>query len=62
MKVVIIGLGIQGKKRKKILEKKYFVASVDPINKDADYKSIKDVPINSYDSCFICVPDKNKKI
>ena len=61
MRVVIVGLGTQGKKRKKILEKKYFVASVDPINKEADFKSIKNVPLSTYDSCFICVPDKVKK-
>ena len=33
MKVIIIGLGIQGEKRRKILDKKYLVATVDPINK-----------------------------
>ena len=61
MRVVIIGLGIQGEKRRKILDKKYLVATVDPINKKADFKNINDVPINTYDSCFVCVPDYNKK-
>ena len=61
MRVIIIGLGIQGEKRRKILDKKYLVATVDPINKKADFKNINDVPTNIYDSCFICVPDNYKK-
>ena len=42
MKTVIIGLGNQGKKRYKSVGKDC-AATVDPINKDADYKTIKDV-------------------
>ena len=61
MKVVIVGVGNQGKKRKKILNSKDFIASIDPIDKDADFKDIKDVPLDIYDSCFLCVPDHLKK-
>ncbi len=59
MKIIIVGLGTQGLKRLKFL-KKYVVATVDPINKKANYKKINDVPINDYNSVFICTPDYNK--
>ena len=58
MKVVIVGMGIQGIKRKFFLGKD-FVYSVDKFKK-ADFKSIIDVPINKFDSVFICVPDEEK--
>ena len=58
MKAVIVGIGVQGKKRKKILGKE-FKYSVDKF-KDADYKSINQVPLNEYDTVFVCVPDKEK--
>ena len=45
MKIIIVSLGTQGLKRLKFL-KKYVVATVDPINKKANYKKINDVPIN----------------
>lgn len=60
MKTLIVGLGVQGYKRKKFSKKDY-VGSVDPINKSADYKSINEVPLKSYDSVLICTPD-NKKL
>ena len=57
MKIIVVGLGVQGNKRKKILNKKDFVASVDPVNSKANYKFLKQVPLKDYDSCFLCVPD-----
>jgi len=59
MKTVIIGLGNQGKKRYKSVGKDC-AATVDPINKDADYKTIKDVPISIYDSAIISVQENYK--
>tara|TARA_A100001011_G_scaffold399481_1_gene508322 strand:+ start:134 stop:1039 length:906 start_codon:yes stop_codon:yes gene_type:complete len=59
MKVIIIGLGTQGNKRKKYLGKD-FVASVDPFKKQAKYKDIKDVPLKDYDTALICVPEEKK--
>ena len=38
MKILIVGLGIQGNKRKKLLNKNFFFATVDNKNKKADYK------------------------
>ncbi len=61
MKIIIVGLGVQGNKRKKILNKKDYVASVDPINSKANYKFLSQVPLKDYDSCFLCVPDKEKR-
>ena len=55
MKVVIVGMGIQGLKRKKILGKN-FCYSVDSAKK-ANFKSVKAVPMKNYDTVFICVPD-----
>jgi len=58
MKTIIVGMGIQGKKRKKFLGKSFKYA-VDKY-KNYDYKSIYDVPINDFDSAIICVPDDQK--
>ena len=58
MKAIVVGMGVQGKKRKKFLNKD-FVCSVDK-NKKADYNSIKKVPLKSYDTVFLCVPDDEK--
>ena len=58
MKVVIIGMGVQGIKRKNILKKDYLY-SVDKFKK-AHFKNIKDVPFKKYDTAFICVRDNQK--
>ena len=58
MRVIIIGMGIQGKKRKKFLGRE-FVYSVDKF-KPADFKSIYKVPLDKFDSAIICVPDNEK--
>ena len=59
MKTLIVGLGNQGLKRKKHLDKD-FVGSVDPFNKKADYKNIKNVDLSLYNSVLLCVPDSEK--
>ena len=61
MKAIIVGLGVQGLKRKNILKKNEIIACVDPYKKIANYKSIREVPLSSYDTVFICTPE-NKKI
>ena len=58
MRIIIVGLGVQGLKRKKILSiTNNFVVGVDPYSKNADYKLLSQVPLGIYDSCFLCVPD-----
>lgn len=59
MKVIVVGLGVQGYKRRRYAGEDY-IASVDPVNKEADYQNIFDVPLNSYDAILACIPDKPK--
>src|SRR5215470_4724682 len=59
MRVVVAGLGVQGHKRRKFAGTDY-IASVDPVNPDADYKSLADVPLTNYDAVLACVPDSPK--
>jgi len=51
-------MGVQGKKRKKFLGKD-FIFAVDKFTK-ADFKSIYEVPLDKFDTAFICVPDHEK--
>ena len=53
-------MGVQGLKRKSFC-KQDFVGFVDPINKDANWRDIKEVPIDIYDAVLACVPDKPKE-
>ena len=59
MRVVVAGLGVQGYKRRKFAGPD-FVASVDPVNNEADFKSLKDVPLDCYDAVLACIPDEPK--
>src|SRR5476651_2615442 len=59
MRVVIAGLGVQGHKRRKFAGADY-VASVDPVNAEADYKLLADVPLDKYDAVLACIPDRPK--
>ena len=58
--VLIVGLGIQGQKRRLILEKlKIKYLTIDPFNKSAEYKSIKEIPnllLNKISHIFLCTP------
>ncbi len=59
MRTVVIGLGIQGAKRLKFAGQDA-VATVDPLAVKADHKKIQDVPLDSYDTALVCVPDDAK--
>ena len=59
MKAIIVGLGVQGHKRRKFSGSDY-VASVDPVNREAEYRSVEDVPVSSYDAALVCIPDEPK--
>src|SRR5947207_14895411 len=59
MRVVVAGLGVQGHKRRRIAGGD-FVAAVDPVNADAQYRSIIDVPLADYDAVLACIPDEPK--
>jgi scyllo-inositol 2-dehydrogenase (NADP+) len=59
MRVVIVGLGVQGEKRARVAGDDAN-GTVDPINMAADYRRLEDAPINSYDAALLCVPDEAK--
>ena len=59
MRSIVVGLGVQGHKRQRFAGQD-FVASVDPINPAATYKSISDVPLDSFDAALVCTPDEPK--
>jgi scyllo-inositol 2-dehydrogenase (NADP+) len=59
MRVVVAGLGVQGHKRKRIAGSDC-VADVDPVNKEACYRSMADVPLANYDAVLACTPDEPK--
>lgn len=58
-RVVVVGLGVQGNKRRRFAGAD-FAASVDPVNPEADYRHIAEVPLGAYDAALLCVPDDPK--
>jgi len=59
VRVLVIGLGIQGHKRKAIAENDV-VATVDPVFAGADYRRVEEVPLDRFDAACVCVPDDAK--
>lgn len=59
MKVVVVGLGVQGRKRLAIAGVDA-VATIDPINREAAYRRIDEVPLGAYDAALVCTPDQVK--
>jgi len=59
MRCIVVGLGVQGHKRQRFAGSD-FVAAVDPVNLEAQYRAVEDVPLSSYDSALVCIPDKPK--
>jgi predicted dehydrogenase len=59
MRVIVAGLGIQGKRRLAVAGTDV-VATVDPVNSGAAYKSVTDVPLDMYDAALVCTPDDVK--
>ena len=59
MRIVVVGLGVQGYKRYSYA-KDNVVATVDPVNPKADYKSLQDVSPEIYDAVILSIPDKSK--
>jgi scyllo-inositol 2-dehydrogenase (NADP+) len=59
MRVVIVGYGVQGKKRLRIAGKDA-IGVVDPVAAEADWKDISEVPPDRYDAALICTPDAPK--
>ena len=59
MRVVVVGLGVQGHKRRAVAGADA-VATVDPVNPEARYQRLEDVPLSSYDAALVCTPDEAK--
>ena len=59
MRVIVVGLGVQGRKRLAVAGKEV-VATVDPFNAEAQYRHVQDVPLASYDAALLCIPDEAK--
>lgn len=59
MRVIVVGLGVQGRKRVAFAGNDV-VATVDPKNQEATYRELADVPLEVYDAAILCVPDEPK--
>jgi scyllo-inositol 2-dehydrogenase (NADP+) len=59
MRVIVVGLGVQGQKRRAVAGEDV-VATVDPVHPGADYRSLTEVPVSSYDGALVCTPDETK--
>jgi predicted dehydrogenase len=59
MRVVIVGLGVQGYKRRRFAGDD-FVCSVDISNPGADVRELREVGLDRFDAALLCVPDGAK--
>jgi scyllo-inositol 2-dehydrogenase (NADP+) len=59
VRVIVVGLGVQGAKRKTFAGPD-FVTAVDPVNAGAEYRNLRDVPVERYDAALCCIPDGPK--
>lgn len=59
MRVIVVGLGIQGRKRLAVAGAEA-VATVDPVAPHATFPRVEDVPLDTYDAALVCTPDQAK--
>ena len=59
MRYVVVGLGNIGQRRRALLGERC-VATADPFNAAADYRSVRDVPAGAYDAAVLAIPDDDK--
>ena len=59
MRVIVVGLGVQGQKRRRFAGGDY-VAAVDPVNREAEYRKLEEVPLADFDAALLSVPDEPK--
>lgn len=59
MRVVVVGLGVQGKKRI-LVAGNDVVATVDPVVETAHYQRIQDLNLAEFDSAIVATPDQSK--
>jgi predicted dehydrogenase len=59
VKVLVVGLGVQGQKRRRVAGEDC-IGSVDPARPEATYRSLEEVPPASFDAALVCTPDEPK--
>ena len=59
MRILVVGYGVQGKKRHRIAAEEA-VGIVDPVAPEADWRDIREAPLENYDAVLACVPDEPK--
>jgi len=59
MRVIVVGLGVQGYKRRQTAGND-LVATVDPANPEADVRDLSDMPFDRFDAALVCTPDAAK--
>jgi scyllo-inositol 2-dehydrogenase (NADP+) len=59
VRVIVLGLGVQGQKRRRIAGSEC-VATVDPVAPEAQYRDVISVPAETYDAALVCTPDEPK--
>jgi scyllo-inositol 2-dehydrogenase (NADP+) len=59
MRLIVVGLGVQGRKRLAVAGRDV-VGTVDPVQPDAAYRALRDVPVADYGAALVCVPDDVK--
>jgi len=57
--MIVAGLGVQGRKRLAVAGEDV-VATADPVDREAQYASVEDVPLGAYDAALVCTPDDVK--
>ena len=59
MRVVVVGYGVQGKKRLRVAGGDA-IGVVDPVAPEANWRDVTEVPLADYDAALLCVPDEPK--
>ena len=59
LRVIIIGFGVQGKKRS-LIASKQLISIIDPLSPVANFKDIKELSLNKYDAALVCTGDSEK--
>jgi predicted dehydrogenase len=59
MRALVIGYGVQGRKRLKIAGADA-VGVVDPVAEEAEWRDLADVPLDCFDAALVCTPDGPK--
>jgi predicted dehydrogenase len=59
LRVIVVGLGVQGQKRRRIAGDDC-VAAIDIRHPDAAFRDLHAVPLEAFDAAMVCVPDSAK--